>query len=1038
MMSDSDTEQMRPDRGKQASGPKYWKSLEQLVGSPEIEKWAEDEFPYRKDLASIDRRDFLKVMGASLMFAGVGAAGCRTTPESRIVPYIIAPEDRPLGETVQYATSHTVGGYAIGLLATSYEGRPIRLDGNPLHPTSESGVDARTQAQILGMYDPDRLRSVQDRGEFSTWISFLKDAREKLAAGEANDGSRIAILTESVGSPSLASQIRAFQSKYPGAQWYQYDAVNRDSVRQGAVAAFGQHVETRYRFDRANVILAVDSNTFMEGPGAVRYMSDIMGGRQIDADHEGMNRIYVVEHAPSTLGVTADHRIPLKPSQMLQFVRALAAELGMSGAAGVSAPDGVSKEWIAALAADLMANGGASVVVPGDHLPPSVHAVVHGVNEFLGNVGRTVIHTEPVLPKPADSAAEIRNLVTAMESGLDMLLILGGNPVYDAPADLGFVEALKGVSLTAHLSLHADETGAACDWELPDSHFLESWSDGRAFDGTASIQQPLIEPLYDCKSAHELLDALAGESREGLEIVRSYWRSNWNADASDDEFDKLWRVALSKGVLAGTEASEIQVQVIEGLLSGIPKSMKSSELELVILPDPTVYDGRYANNGWLQELPKPISNLTWDNSIQMSHATALKHGVEIDKKYLFVPAVRDADVFKLTANGRSVEGAVYVNLGMADDVIVVHLGYGRTRGGRIIESDDRTKHGGGFSAYRVRDSRNMSMTTEGVKLQKTKETYPLANTQFHNTIDVTEVDSDREIFQEMTLERFRNLNSGVEELPEKHEAPSMYDNDRNLLSGIFPDVNADDDANYQWAMTIDLTLCTGCNACVMACVAENNIPVVNKYQVQRGREMHWIRIDRYYTGGSSDEWPIKNPQIKFQPVTCMHCEHAPCEPVCPVAATIHSKEGLNQMVYNRCVGTRYCSNNCPYKVRRFNFLNYANLHGIAVKDMRHNPSVTVRGRGVMEKCTYCVQRINETRITAKKERRKIGGDEVRTACQVACPTNAIVFGDKSNEASVVAKSRKDKRNYILLEMVNTRPRTTYLARVTNLNEEVGV
>ena len=606
------------------------------------------------------------------------------------------------------------------------------------------------------------------------------------------------------------------------------------------------------------------------------------------------------------------------------------------------------------------------------------------------------------------------------------------------------------MAFKAHLSTHDDETGLECDWQLPLSHFLEAWGDGRAFDGTASIQQPTIEPLYESKSEIEFMEALNGHGRDGLAIVQSTWMAAWG----ETGFKDRWEKALAKGVIDGSQYPELPLAVSTAL-AGMLTAEEASGTELVILPDPTVFDGRFANNGWLQELPKPISNLTWDNAAYMSHSTALQMGVEIDKKYGFIPADREADVVAITVDGRTVEAAVYVDHGMADGVVMVHLGYGRTRGGKVLLplKNDASTQGGGFSAYPLLRSgqgagrTNPSIVINGAKFEMTGKTYPLANSQFHNTIDMTAIDSNREILEEMTLSKFL---SSEEEAHEDN--PSLYETD--MVSKFVPDwlkkkaPVLEDTAvdkrgfnspeHYQWAMTIDLTLCTGCNACVIACQSENNIPTVGKYQFQRGREMHWIRIDRYYAGqGEHSEWPVKNPDIRFQPVTCMHCENAPCEPVCPVAATTHSKEGLNQMVYNRCVGTRYCSNNCPYKVRRFNFLNFGNHDDVPVKILLNNPDVTVRGRGVMEKCTYCVQRINHARIDSKKRGEKIKDGEVTTACMDACPSSAIVFGNKEDAMSAVAKRLGEKRSYKLLDHeLNTRPRTTYLARVTNPNQEI--
>ena len=1024
------------------TGRRYWKALEQLAETPDFQKWVDDEFPHRSTLLSIDRRDFLKYMGAGMMLAGLSASGCRSLPEERIVPFIAGPEDRIPGKPTYYASIATLSGYATGLRVKTNEGRPIKLDGNPNHPASLGALDVKTQARVLDLYDPDRLRMVRHLGGDATWGGFLEAARAKLQELAPTGGAGVAVLSQPVGSPTMRAQMAAFQIQFPAAKWVQYDPVAHKNVAEASTSAFGRVLDTQYRFDQARVVASLDSNVLMDGPAAVRYQRDLMSGRDLTRGATEMNRVYAVECMPTTIGVVADHRIPLRASQMLGFAKALASKIGVPGVGSSPVPAGVDEAWINALAADLMSNPGASVVVAGSHQPAEVHILVHAINEHLGNFGQTVVFTDPVVAAMGD----LGSLVGAMQSGeVKALFVLGGNPAYDAPADIDFAGALGNVPFKAHLSMHDDETGERCDWQLPLSHFLEAWGDGRAFDGTASVQQPTIEPLYDSKSEIELIETLLGGARDGMAIVQTTWRTAWGQAA----FQANWQKALATGVIEGT-ASPLATATVAAGVAGALSAEEASGTELVIMPDPNIYDGRFANNGWLQELPKPLSNLTWDNAAHMSHSTAVQMGVKPDTYLGFIPAEREAEMVAITVDGRTVEFPVYVQHGMADGVVAVHLGYGRTRGGKVMLplKNDVTTQGGGFDAYRLlRSGRGASRTNpwivaNGAKFQMTERTYPLANTQFHNTIEMTEIDSHREVLEEMTLSKFL-----ADEHEEHKENPSLYDDDmigsNPILGKVFPQTSTDEsgwnsDEHYQWAMTIDLSLCTGCNACVVACQSENNIPTVGKYQVQRGREMHWIRIDRYYVGtGEHSEWPVVNPDIRFQPVTCMHCENAPCEPVCPVAATTHSREGLNQMIYNRCVGTRYCSNNCPYKVRRFNYLNYANHDDVPVKTLLNNPDVTVRGRGVMEKCTYCVQRINHARIDAKKLGEKIKDGAVTTACMDACPSRAITFGNRNDVSSEVALRLKDKRTYKLLDHeLNTKPRTTYLARVTNPNQGI--
>ena len=1037
------------ERLKGKTGRRYWKSLEQLAETPEFQKWVEDEFPHRASLAQLDRRDFLKFMGASLMLAGLGAAGCRRLPDERLVPFIAGPDDRVYGKPVYFASISTVGGYATGVKVKTDDGRPIKLDGNPRHPASLGALDARTQARVLDMYDPDRLRMPIKLGEPTSWHAFSTEVEAKMAEFATSGGAGVALLTQTVGSPSYQAQVNAFLLKYPRAQWVQYEPVNDGNRAKAATMAFGNDLETHHDYAAANVVLSLDCDAMMDGPACVRTQHDLMSKRNLGEGGKAMSRVYAVECTPTTLGVIADHRLPLRASAVMGFARALAGRLGVPGVGTAPAPPGVDEKWISGLAADLVANPGASIVVAGSHQPADVHALVHLINEHLGNAGKTVFHTEPFVQKRGSQAGDLKSLVASMAAGhVRALFVLDGNPTYDSPADVDFKGALAKVPLSVHLSSHDNETSEGCVWRMPLSHFLECWGDGRAYDGTASIQQPTILPLYDSRSEIEFIEWLNGGSRDGLTIVQSTWKAAWGEAAFTDK----WQASLSSGVVEGSASAPVATAAIAGLAGALRPGDTPSGIELVILHDPTIYDGRYGNNGWLQELPKPISNLTWDNAAYMSYSTAVQLGVPTDTKYLgLIPADGAAPMVNITVDGRNVEAAVYVNHGMADGVVLVHLGFGRTRGGKVLlplRDDSDPYEGGGFDAYRLyRSAENPHMVVNGAKVEVSSNHYPLANTQFHNTIDTTPIDSEREILVEMSLDEFIN---GKPKVEKKND--SLYD--RDLVAEALPQgvkdrapslddstvdkQGWDDPKNYQWAMTIDLTLCTGCNACVIACQSENNIPTVGKYQVQRHREMHWIRIDRYYAGtGPESEWPVKDPVIRFQPVTCMHCENAPCEPVCPVAATVHSKEGLNQMVYNRCVGTRYCSNNCPYKVRRFNFLNYGNHDDVPVRALLNNPDVTVRGRGVMEKCTYCVQRIDHARIEAKKRGERIKDGEVTTACMDACPSRAIIFGDKTDLKSVLATRLADKRAYKLLDdELNTRPRTTYLARVTNPNREV--
>lgn len=1060
-------------------GTRYFKGIEHAQSESQTRPWLDDEFPHRKSIPDIDRRGFLKLMGGTLALAGLTSVGCRNLPETKIVPFVNGPEGANPGEGIPFATIATVGGYATGLLVMTHDGRPTKIEGNPLHPASLGSIDAKTQAQLLGLYDPDRLQTVQYKGDPASWRELLADVRKSMDDLGTAGGSGIAILTETVGSPALAGQMRQFLSKYPNARWTQWEPVNRDNVREGAVLAFGEDVHTYYQYDQADVIVSLDANVVYDGPGAVRASRDISDRHNPAFGAASMSRIYAIETAPSNIGVIADHRARLKPSRYLALATAIAARLGVPGAS--ASGEVIDEKLLSAMVADLQAKAGNCIVVAGEHHSPQVHAMVHAINGHLGNIGRTVIVTEPILPKSSYQQADFEALVGEMKAGaIKLLIIVGGNPVYSAPADLEFGAALEKVGKKVQVSLYSDETGQHCDWQAPLSHSLEAWGDGRAFDGTYSIQQPLILPLYDSKSEIELMEALLGSDRTGEALVRGVlagfgsiapgpqpqpgsslaFPQNRNSVTADPKTSaapfiepkpilseaeraaaSAWSQALASGLVAGTAAASITPQVVAGVAATLGGKSTAEGIDLLILPDPNIHDGRYANNGWLQELPKPITNLTWDNALLLSHATAAKLGVGQGTKFMgVIPMEGDADMVRITVNGRSLDVPVWVNLGQADDCAILYLGGGRSKGGQIAEVTDDDTKGGGFNAYTIRMSKSLTLV-ENADIKRVGSSYPLANTQMHNTIDASIVDSGRELIHEGTIAAYAAGDPFGHKAAAEAAAAAAHGAHHGGESGdgsmtMYDDKEFDFSAtNYQWAMTVDLTLCTGCNACVTACQSENNIPVVGKYQVTKGREMHWIRVDRYYRG-TGDTIDVNNPPISFQPVTCMQCENAPCEPVCPVAATVHSKEGINQMVYNRCVGTRYCSNNCPYKVRRFNFLNYANHHDVPVLKLLNNPDVSVRGRGVMEKCTFCVQRINAARIKSKIDNREIEDGEILTACQQACPSKAIIFGDKRKEGNAVAVSRADSRNYTLLEELNTRPRVTYLGRIRNPNPEL--
>ena len=999
-------------RLSQESGKRFWQSLDELADTEEFRNFKENEFPAKADLSiparfsdEVKRRDMLKLIGVSAALTGLGA--CTKLPTEHIVPYVKPPEEIIPGRPLFYASSVVQQGVGTGVLVWSYEGRPTKMEGNPQHPGSLGAADVFTMASILNMYDPDRSQSVLHEGRITDWAHFaaaMADLNQQLGSG----GAGLRILTKTVSSPTLASQIKKLLAMYPAAKWHQYEPVTGDSVREGARMAFGKYVNTVYRFDKADVVLSLDADFFNQGAGHVRHTKDFSSRRALEAGaNSNPTRLYVVESMPSSTGASADHRLPLRSSDMEAYARAVAAGVGVSVAVGSGAAK-FPADWVGGLVRDLKAHSGASIVIAGEQQPAFVHALAHAMNAALGNVGKTVEYTDPVEANPVNQTASLRELVGDLYAGkAQVVVILEGNPAYDAPADLNFVDAIFKARVRVHCGLYADETAELCHWHIPAAHNLESWGDARAFDGTAGIVQPLIAPLY--AAAHsplEIVALLTGDSGTSAhDLVRNCWQGQ--RPEKGQAFENMWEKSLEVGLIAGTAYPTTSVAVNPGFLSQAPAAA-SSDMEIVFLPDPSIGDGSFANNGWLQELPKPITRLTWDNAAMVSPATAERLGLA------------SGDYVTLSLEGRSVDAGVFIVPGHADNSVTLHLGYGRRRAGNIGT-------GPGFNAYFLRTSSVPGFAT-GLQIKKTGNSYSFATTQQQYTIDVDGHPADEESVTAMQPGHGRDLIQ-IATLDEFKKNPNFAKNSEEESTenlSLYPKWNYPE---YAWGMAIDLNRCVGCNACVVACQAENNIAVVGKEQVERGRAMHWIRIDTYFNGN------LDNPEMYYEPMPCMQCENAPCEYVCPVGATTHSSEGLNDMVYNRCVGTRYCSNNCPYKVRRFNFYLFSDYTTPSLYGVR-NPNVTVRSRGVMEKCTYCVQRINAARINAEEENRAIRDGEILTACQQTCPADAIVFGNINDPNSRVSKLKAQSRDYRILTDLGTRPRTSFLARVRNANSEI--
>ncbi len=978
------------------TGKEYWRSLKALAETDEYKELLHREFPEGASELSdqIPRRKFLTLMGAS--FALAGLMSCRK-PVQKIVPYVNQPVDIIPGNSKFYATTMPFQNSAYGVLVESHEGRPTKIEGNDLHPSSLGKANYYMQAATLGMYDPDRSERPLHNGAGVKYTEFMSMWRGLYARYLETKGKGLAVVSQSFSSPTRARLVKEFKEKFPRARWVTYEPVSDENIYKGIEIATGQPYQPIYHYDQAKVVLALDADFVLQESENVINARGFTSGRKVSSEKDEMNRLYAVEGNHSLTGAMSDHRYRMQTRQIGAFTVALAKALKAQGLPIRVAEDAnvdldqFDKHWINEVAKDLARNRGKGLVVAGRKQPPAVHALVYAINATLGNIGNTVAYRDlkdSSIPDQSGLEALVKDIANQQ---VETLVMLGGNPVYDAPSDFGFDTALDNVQNTIHYGLYANETALKCKWHIPETHFLESWGDARAVDGTISVIQPLIAPLYEGKSWVEMLDMLSsGRDREGHEIVQETWKDI----LPKSNFTEKWRRVLHDGILKDSAMSEkaprLNAANVDSYLKSHPVAKDRAtkdNLEIVFNPSPAVFDGRFANIGWLQELPDGMTKLTWDNAAIMSKKTADELGLKSET------------LVKLSYKGKTLELPVWILPGHADYSITVNLGYGRTSAGRVA-------NGVGFNTYLLRTSA-APYFDQGLVLKETGDHYKLACTQDHWSLE------GRGMVREATLKEYREEPNFAPEEVEHGPQKSLWKD--------YPF-----DKGYQWGMSIDLNICTGCNACTIACQSENNIPVVGKEQVYLGREMSWIRIDRYFAGD------VEDPVAVTQPMACQQCETAPCEEVCPVNATMTDSEGLNVQVYNRCIGTRYCSNNCPYKVRRFNFLNYTSPKTETEK-MAQNPDVTVRGRGVMEKCTYCLQRIKKTEIKAKRENRKLHTDEIVVACQQTCPTDAIVFGDIRDPNSQVSQIKKQNRNYKVLAELNTQTRTSYLAKLRNPN-----
>ncbi|HEX5385684.1 MAG TPA: TAT-variant-translocated molybdopterin oxidoreductase [Gemmatimonadales bacterium] len=993
-------------------GREYWRGLDELLDEPEFTAALAREFPAGADelRGGLSRREFVKLLGASMALAGV--SGCVSRPTERILTYVSRPPEVTPGTANHYATSMAMDGYATGLLVESHVGRPTKVEGNPDHPASLGAAGVYHQASVLELYDPHRAREVRRGGKATSWDAFAAALAPAALARQAGArGAGLHLLLEPTASPMAGELLSRVRERYPDVHVHFDAPLASDAPLDAARAVFGRAVQPVYDFRRADVVLALDANFLAAGPFFLRYARQFAERRRLRAPDDSMNRLYVVEGVLSETGASADHRLRGRTREVRDvaaMVHAAAASSGAAGAAGTGARPatdaGKSSEWVRAAAADLAAHRGRSIVIAGERQPAAVHATAYLLNAALGNEGRTVSYIEPQLIGAGGAggarAESLAALVDAMRGGsAGAVIVLGGDPCFTAPADYDFARLFARVPFTAYLGLFRNETGGRAQWFASALHYLEAWGDERAWDGTASLVQPLIAPLYGGHARDDVLALVASVGGDAHTRLRDAWRTRAGAGAGD--FDAFWDAALEGGVIEGSAAAPVRVQANPAALEALQSNAApatdgppAAGMEIVFAQSAAIYDGRFADNAWLQELPDPITKLTWDNAAQLSPRTASQLGVETN------------DVLELTLRGRSVRVPALVVPGHAHDCISVAVGYGRAGGPELVAN------GVGANVYRIRPS-DAPYAAAGLSVRRAPASggplrHVLATTQSHWGMH------GRSPILAATLEEYRRN-------------PSFAASERKRTLTLYePSLTAPD----QWAMAIDLSLCTGCSACVVACQAENNIPVVGREGVLHSREMHWIRIDRYFSGAPDD------PATAVQPMLCQQCEKAPCEYVCPVGATSHSVDGINEMVYNRCVGTRFCSNNCPYKVRRFNWFDY-NDELAETERMVKNPDVTVRARGVMEKCTFCIQRVREAQIAGRVEGRPLRPGEVRTACQQSCPTEAIIFGSLTNPRDEVVRRWADPRRYEVLHELSTQPRVQYLARISNPNPALG-
>ncbi len=1028
----------------------FWKGLDEKFQDSEFMQQTGKEFPEelpgfgaKLQEANTSRRDFLKVLGFSVGAATI-AAGCEM-PVRKSIPYLVKPDEITPGIANYYASSYVDGGKYCSILVKTREGRPIKIEGNNLSKITYGGTDAGAQASVLSLYDSYRPKGPVAMTKATTWGELDKAVYDKLQAIKAAGGA-IRIVAATIISPSLKAAIAKFTEQYPTTELVQHDAVSYSGLLDANELSFGKRVVPNYRFEKAKVIVSLGADFLGTWISPTEYAYNYAINRKVSKDNPKMSRHYQIESYASLTGLNADVRVPVKPSEetaaAITLYNLVAAKTGGSSISGGK----LESKYIASIeaaAADLVGAKGASLVISGSN-DVNVQLIVNALNQLLGNYGTTIDMVEYSNLRQGNDTQYNKLVADVIAGTVKGLFLLNSNPAYNLPKADEFIEALKKVELTVSLNDKKAESETLCQYLAPDHHFLESWGDAEPRNGHISIIQPTIDPLFNTRAAGESLLKFAGIDKTYYDFVRENWNANiFGKQSGLTTFGNFWDRAVHDGVFTYTPTGAAPAAVGAPVTEGTPTlaggaidvaaagaaalaNVKTGGIEVVVYEKTAIGDGKDADNPWLQELPDPVSKITWDNYACVSLAFAEANKLDFTADRTRKSYGRTVQTIKISANGYEVELPVHIQPGMPDNTIAIALGYGREVVGKTGEVGENAYPF--ITNYKNGGQRRYSVDAT---FTETGKDYKLAQTQTH--FSVSDGLNQRGIVKTTTLDAYA-------------ANPAAGNHDRaHVKDHLFTLYGYHEFPGHKWGMGIDLNSCFGCGACVVACNAENNIPVVGKKEVTLSREMHWLRIDRYYFGD------VENPSAVFQPMMCQHCENAPCENVCPVSATNHSSEGLNQMAYNRCIGTRYCANNCPYKVRRFNWFDYWGADSFTLtgalennydphemsQDLTRmvlNPDVTVRSRGVMEKCSFCVQRIQEGKLTAKKEGRKLKDGDIKTACQAACVTGAIVFGDVNNPETEVSIIGNDERGFKVIEEIHTLPSVTYLTKVRNISD----